>query len=122
MSFENSIRVRPLGSQTEVDQLVEAAKSDNHIVLFPTHAVWKGGEIVGYGSINNTPMVNVWLHSKRIAPRDSIQLLGIAEALASSQGLKHIVMPCADTSPFFPMMEKLGFERLGFTSLNVKRF
>lgn len=122
MSFESALRVRPIGSQSEFDQLVVSAKADDHVVLFPTHAVWKNGEIVGYGSINATPMVNVWLDSKRIGPRDSVQLLGVAEALAATQGLKQIIMPCAENSPFFPMMEKLGFKRLGFTSLNVKQF
>jgi hypothetical protein len=122
VSFENSIRVRPIGSQAEFDHLVANAKTDDHVVLFPTHAVWKGGEIVGYGSINATPIVNVWLHSEKIGPRDSVQLLGVAEALATTQGLKQIIMPCAENSPFYPMMDKLGFHRLGFTSLNVKQF
>ena len=122
MSFENLIRVRAIKSQAEYDALNAAARADNHIALFPTHAVWKGGKIVGYGSINATPMVNVWLSSKDLGPRDSVQLLGVAEALASNAGLSQIIMPCADSSPFFPMMEKLGFTRLGFTSLNVKKF
>jgi len=122
VSFETSIRVRPLKTQAEFDALDQAAKADNHIALYPTHAVWKSGEIIGYGSINATPMVNVWLHSQKLGPRDSVQLLGVAEALAANAGLSQIIMPCAQNSPFFPMMEKLGFSRLGFTSLNVKRF
>ena len=120
MRIEDSIKVRRLTSQLELDTLVENAKADDHLVLFPSHVVCKNGKIVGYGSINKTPIVNVWLSSKEIGPRDSMQLLSIAESIASSNGLDQIIMPCAEKSPFFPLMERMGFTRLGFTSLNVK--
>lgn len=116
------VMVRPLSSKEDAQKLILLAREDEHTVLFPTHLVTKHGEIVGYGSINAMPMVNVWLHSHKVKARDSLHLLNIAENIAANAGLKQFVMPCSQHSPFFPHMEKLGFKRLGFAELNIKTF
>lgn len=116
------VTVRPLSSQEDVKKLLDLAREDEHTVLFPTHLVTKHGEIVGYGSINAMPMVNVWLHSRKVKARDSLHLLNIAENIAANTGLKSFVMPCSQHSPFHPHMEKLGFNRLGYAELCIKHF
>lgn len=90
-----------------------AARADEHALLFPTHVVSKGGDLVGYASLDATPIVNVWLDSKRVVALDSVRLLVAAEQRLHERGIRTYVMPCARTSPFFPHMGRLGFKLLG---------
>jgi len=113
--------VRPIVTAEEVEALKRAAAADGHQVLCPTHVVRVGGEIVGYGSICATPVVNVWLDSKRVKRRESLMLLSLCENLARDRRIASIVMPCAAASPFSPVMGALGFVRLGETVLWAKK-
>jgi len=114
--------IEPIAGPDELRDLLLAAASDNHVVIGASHVIRKDGELVGYASIGSVPMVNVWLDSKRVKALDSLRLLRAGEVLARDLGVRQYLMPCAHTSPFFPHMERLGFKRLGFTSLNWKGF
>lgn len=107
-------------SVAELEELKERAAEDQHRVVLATHLVRKDGKIVGYGSIAPAPIVNVWLDSKRVEAIESARLLRRLTDGLSFSGARHVLMPCADSSPFYPVMEKLGFERLGPTVLHVK--
>lgn len=111
---------RQIRTREELDRLVEAAKADAHRVVLATHVVEKDGEIVGYGSINAAPTINLWLDSKKVKPLDSIRLLHRLTDGLSFTGARHVLMPCADNSPFAPIMPQLGFEPLGHTTLYLK--
>jgi hypothetical protein len=93
--------------------LVEAAKGDNHEVLFPTHVVKNGNEIVGYLSVCSTPIVNIWLDSKSVAAADSMRLMDLIDGHLRMSGVKEYIMPCAKSSPFFNNMERMGYGVLG---------
>jgi len=114
-------RLVPITNQEQLDALKVEAASDNHIPLYPTHLVKRGDDVVGYISFLATPVVSPWLHSKKVRARDSLSLLNIIENMAAARGCRTILMPCAEHSPFYPVMEKLGFTRYGFTSFNVKK-
>lgn len=102
--------------------LVAAAAADDHCVLYPTEVFEKNGEIVGYVSVFGMPIVNVWLDSKKVTARDSLYLLGRMNQGIKAKGIGSYVMPCAEISPFYPKMDKLGFSKLGSTTLFYKEF
>lgn len=115
-------RLKPISSREELEALERAAAADNHSVLAPTHLVVRGGDIVGYASIGGIPILNVWVDSQRVKARESAYLLNAAENVAAATGVRRILLPCSQESPFHPLIEKLGYTRLGVTSLNVKGF
>lgn len=110
----------PIVSDAERRELLRAAATDDHVVIAPSHIARQAGQIVGYASLGSIAVVNVWLDSRRVTAFDSLRLLRASEEEARRLGLKQYLMPCAHTSPFYPHMERLGFKRLGFTSLNWK--
>lgn len=112
--------LRQIRTPDELKRLREAAKVDDHRVLLATHLVEKDGKIVGYGSINGAPIVNLWLDSKSVSAIDSVRLLRRLTDGLGFTGARHVLMPCAEKSPFTPFMENLGFERLGPTTLYLK--
>jgi hypothetical protein len=99
-------------SLADLEPLQAAAASDNHIVIFPSHVAEQAGEIVGYASICMVPLLFCWVHSEKVKARDSFRLLREVEAEAARIS-PAVVLPCAQTSPFHPLMHRLGYKRLG---------
>lgn len=121
VTFNDAVlNIRRVASKEEVAELVEAAKLDNHALMFPSHIIRKGGRIAGYFSINRTPIINVWLSTTELKARDTVNLFGSMEMLAAESGLTKIIMPCAETSPLYPLMPHMGFANLGKTTINFK--
>lgn len=121
MSAEDLIlKIRPPQSAQEYEQLLMAARADGHTVIAPTDLVWRGEAVVGYGSLGGAPLVNVWLARERVRARESVLLLQYAEGVLYRQGARQVIMPCWDGSPFAPYMEKLGYQKLGVTTLYWK--
>lgn len=89
------------------------ANADNHCVLYPTHLVTDAGSTIGYASVLATPIVNVWLDSKRVSALVSARLLGMLDQALRFSGQRGYVMPCSKDSPFFPHMGRLGFSVMG---------
>lgn len=113
-------QVRPIADVRELEALAAAAKADDHDVLFPTHIARKDGEIVGYASIGALALVNVWAHSQRLRARESLTLLNLVENVAHALGQRTVCMPCAEQSPFRPLLPGLGYKNLGSASFHVK--
>lgn len=103
-----------------VEQLRTAAAADDHAVLFPTHVFVKDGQIVGYASIATMPVINFWADSTKLHAAESIKMIEQAEAVCSHHGLRSVVVPCAENSPFAQHMERLGYTKLGATVLHIK--
>jgi hypothetical protein len=116
------VAFEPIAGPEQVKDLLLAAAADDHIVIAPSHVARLGDDLVGYASIGSIPVVNVWLDSQRVKAIDSLRLLRAAEQASRDMGIRQWLMPCAHTSPFYPHMERLGFKRLGFASLNWKGF
>jgi hypothetical protein len=114
--------VRLLKNKEEFDSVVEAAKQDGHLAFCPTHGVMKNGLPVGYFSVGAVPMTMVWLSPKDVTPRESFCLINTMENLVASQGSRGAVVPCTTESPFFKVMESLGFTSIGQFTLFVKDF
>jgi len=112
--------LRRLRSTQDLLRVEEAAARDSHRVVGATHLIEKDGLVVGYASLGGVPLVNVWLDSQRVSPRESVSLLNLGENLLAAQGSAAVLMPCAEQSPFSPLMGRLGYERLGPTTLYMK--
>ncbi len=109
--------VKPLESLEQLEQLNLAAAEDDHILIAPTHMIEKEGEPIGYVSINGMPMVHWWLHTQKGSAMDTLRIMVQLESEAAKMGINKYQLACADTSPYYPKMRKLGFTSLGDTTL-----
>lgn len=97
----------------EVVELLKLAEADKHVVIAPTHLVRnEDNAIVGYLSIK-LPWISIWMDSRKNSARDSLEVQKLLESHLTMMGVTEYLMPCAETSPYFKHMEKLGFTRLG---------
>lgn len=103
--------------QTLLQRLATAAAADQHGVLNPTHVMMKGDQIVGYLSIGGLPVVQCWFDSRHPHAADSIKMIEHGETVCRTQGIGSYAVACADTSPFSKHMERLGYTKLGTTTL-----
>lgn len=121
-------RLRPLRTEAALRALTEAAAADEHRVIGATHLITRerpgrGIEIVGYAGIGGAVLVTAWVDSRKVRARESLGLLSVVESLAGNvvvdvpgqgrQPARMMVQPCAQGSPFRPLMGELGYELLG---------
>lgn len=114
------LKIRPPRDEKDFERLIQAAKADDHEVIAATDLVWRGKELVGYGSLGGIPMLHVWVARGKVRARESLMLLQYAENVMFRSGSRQVIMPCWDQSPFAPFMEKLGYQKLGTTTLYWK--
>lgn len=117
--------IRPLSTQQQFAALNEAAAADNHAVLFPSHVIQNAdGAIVGYFSLVRMPVVNVWTSTKETTAKETLHLLsamdGMLADLLKANPDPTYAMPCAEDSPYFDLMEKMGYKKLGKTVMFLK--
>lgn len=112
----------PLRTPEHYKSVATAAAADHgHAVLAPTHCLVRDGRIIGYTSIMGMPMVHIWMDTKSATARDSVGGLAQIEAVLRDRGVGDYYMPCQETSPFFPLMQKAGFEPIGTCVLFRKK-
>jgi|SRR6516164_6845532 hypothetical protein len=109
--------------EDEYKQLCELAKTDNHGVFAPTHPVRKNGELVGYFSIapQGVPIVFAWLSTEHILPRESFALINTVENHVALAGNVAMCLPVPKTSPFYGVMESMGYVPAGEYTFFVKK-
>lgn len=110
-------------SQDDLDQLLESAKADQHSVLCPTHPIRKDGRLVGYFSVAPAaaPCVHAWLSTSVMLPRDSFHLINSIECEIARTGAGALIFPVPKKSPFFDLMNHLGYEDCGEYTMFVKK-
>jgi hypothetical protein len=92
------------------DELVKNAAADEHSGVYcPTHVSMLGGEIVGYLSIAQLPVVLCWQHREKVKPLDSMKLLSFINGALS--GVKFHLIPCDPVSPYNTLLEREGYVR-----------
>lgn len=114
------LSVRPVRNADDLKAVAQAAAADNHKVIAPTQMVMRGDAVVGYASIGAIPLVHTWVDSRRVRARESFGLLNFAENLVANSGVGSLIVPCWEGSPFSPLMERMGYRKLGTTTLWVK--
>ena len=104
-------RIRKV-TEADIPILTALAKADSHSVVFPTHVVEHGQQMIGYISLGAVPTVLVWLDSSRATIRDSMAVSNFFENMVSANGGTSIMLPCNDNSPFRPYIEQVGYVNL----------
>jgi hypothetical protein len=113
-------QLRPIRPH-ELDPLIGAAAADNHKVIDPTHVLLKDGKIIGYASLqHHVSLVNCWISSQDAGPLDSLCALSAVESIVAEHGCRGIVLPCDPASPFYSKLQKLGYQGLLQSTINVK--
>lgn len=102
--------LKPLRTAEQFDTVKIAAHNDNHLVLCPTHGLIKDDKVVGYTSIMGLPLVHIWVDTNNGTVRDSLSALHQIEAVLRDRGITAYCVPCEETSPFYPLLPKVGFE------------
>lgn len=110
--ISNRAVLRPLANRDEYDALVKAAAADDHMVVWPTHVALKDGEIVGYASLGQVALLNIWSSTEKMTARDSFTLLRTLENELAAAGFPAVCAPCATHSPFRPLMSRMGYRFL----------
>jgi len=107
----------------DYEKLLELAKADKHGVFVPTHPIYKKGELVGYFSIGQqyAPIVFAWLSTKDLKARESLSLVNMVENHVYLNGAQHICFPIPKESPFYELMESLGYKSAGDYTFFVKQ-
>jgi len=107
-------------NEAEAAALIAAAKADNDAMIYPTHGVYKNGEIAGAWSIASIPLVLCWHKSDTIKARDSILMRNTVDAVLDSQGVETYLTACNSNSPYIGHMEKFGYQPIWPTNLFAK--
>lgn len=105
------IKVKPIRDHEQLDAVYQAAKANQEGIIDPTHYVEKDGEIVGAISVA-VACSSWWMHTEKTGPRDSLATFQVLEALMEDRGIKSYLMPCEERSPFYKIMERVGFKKL----------
>lgn len=90
--------------------LAASAEDGGHCAPMANHVFVRDGEIVGAAAILAS-VFTFWAHSKKLRARESFDLIARTKVMCGGFGT-HLTA-CATNSPFFPLMERLGYRRLG---------
>lgn len=120
--FEQFAKLSPIKSKDELERVQIIAREDNHDVINPTDLVVKNGEIVGYMSINNSPIIVGHFSTKKMHARDSFTLVNIAEHVVHRLGNHNVIWPIGKDSPFHKYFVEMGYTKLANVDLFVKEF
>ena len=114
-------RLVPIRDNETLGRLFTAAKADNHQVLAPTHVMLRGDQIIGYLSLGGIPTVQAWFDTQSGHVLDSLKMIEMGEAILASQGAPGFCVMVSKDSPFFPHMQRLGFEPVMETTFWKKK-
>ena len=112
--------LRPLRDKNDLEQLVKAAAADNHLVLAPSFAIEKGGEIAGYIGLNSCAFFQGWFSTKLINARDSALIFNQVENFCRLDRQNQLLLALPRTSPFDEIMERFGYRHLADAGLHHK--
>lgn len=118
--LRTQVKIKPFNPNL-LEELCAAAQADNgHGVIAPSQVIEKNGEIAGFLSIGNVPTMLMWLDSKKINVRDSINVMQFAENWVHAGGGRSILIPCMDNSPLRPYIESAGYSKVCSATLFIK--
>lgn len=108
----------------QLPALREAAAADGHILIYPTHIVWRSRadgtkEMVGYGSLGSVRMMFAWLDSHKLSGPESFRAWRLAQAeMARHPG--PVALPCTYDSPLLPFVERMGYKGIFNARVHVR--
>lgn len=124
MISDNFIWLDRIKSKEELQELIDKAKEDKHGLFAPTFKVVKGGKISGYVSIGTPgfPVCVGWMSTKEVPKRDGLTIMNMVENHVFINGATGVIMPMPKVSPFYPLMEKMGYKNHGTYDFFAKAF
>jgi hypothetical protein len=114
----SELKIRPIRTAEELDQVIREARANEHVVLAPTHVVTCLGEV--RGALSFVPSVLVWMHTQRNKARDSLEVKQFVENHLGSNGVNFFCLPCSVKSPYHPLLPKAGYVDVGEFTLFMK--
>ena len=112
MSNSGNLVLKTVESGLVLSEIQKAAMENDHSCLYATHYVEKDDEIVGAFSISS-PTVYWWMHTEKIKGRDSYRIGALMTKLLSDNSPGIHYAPIQPDSPYYPLMDKLGYKSLG---------
>ena len=101
-------------------QVVQAALLDGDNMQFPTHAVYKNGEVVGGWNVGGFPLLLCWHDKHKVSAKDSVMINATMDSVMNSAGHEVWWMACNSGSPYYDHVEKLGFKHVWPTNIIIK--
>lgn len=105
------LNIVPLSPEMEYAMTAASAEDGGHCAPLATHVFLRDLEIVGAAALC-APVITFWAHSKKLHPRESLELAQRCTAKAGELH-KHFLAACSPDSPFWHLMPKLGYRRIG---------
>ena len=112
-------QVIPLASEADIKATLAAAAAENHFLHLPTHAFKRDGEIVGAVSLGGCVTALCWFGAA-LRSRETASLFNAMENTLRFQKVRHLIVPCSESSPFYTHMGAIGFEALTPATLFAK--
>lgn len=102
--------------------LEAVATADNHSVVAPTHVFLKHGQVAGYASVGNVPLVITYFDPSCRA-RDSLYFINQLELLVGNAlpPGHHGIVAVPFGPNFEPLMGKLGYQSGGKLNVGFKK-
>jgi len=120
MTEDPQVYIIPIQDKAAQKKVLAAARENGEGVLDATHAVIRNGDIIGAISLS-VNCSSVWMHKEKVKARDSASILQCLDTLMLDRGITSYLMPCEEKSPYYRVMDKLGFQRvLGNWSLFIR--
>lgn len=119
MILDKIARIRP-ATPEDVGQIEKAAKEDGCGLLYPTHVVQKNKKVAGFISLGVVPMVGLWLDSKEIKARDTVNVCSFIDDAMAHRNVLTYAIPLHYGSKFTQHLSELGCIPVGQHSLFFK--
>ncbi len=115
---DNFVSLEPIKDKAELDLLHELAYADGgHVMINPTHIIWKRGEIVGGVSmgvlwVGTKPAFMEWFHTTKMTARDSANVFNIIFNVLHLRGHIDVLKLIGPNAPGVPFLEGIGFKKV----------
>ena len=99
------IQVFPISSRETLVEAQDAAKENGRVLMFPSHVIFKKGEIIG-AFCTRSPTVYWWTHSEKVTRSDSKYIFNSLETLMNEGNSPTYILPCHLESPYYSILNK----------------
>jgi hypothetical protein len=106
-------------NQDDFEATMQAAKTDGHTLLNPTHMLVRDNDIMGGWSLGGIPLVTVWNHTQKVSARDTMLMNPVLDSIMKQQTDSYLIA-CTESSPYNKYMEKLGYTPTWAANLYLK--
>ena len=108
----SKLEVKQVEDLKKFATIQKAAHEDGHSILYATHYIEQEDEIIGAFSVIS-PTVYWWMHTEKVKGRDSYKIGKFMSEILTESGSGIHYAPIQPDSPYYPLMEKLGYKSIG---------